>query len=165
MGDIEKSGAVLKRLKQTGVRVSMDDFGHGMLDLDSLREFPVDAIKIDSAFVRDIHTNPYTSAVTAGIISLAKSLKIHAVAKGVENEAQLDHLKNLQCDAFQGNLHGAAVAAGEIDGFLDRSRKVVVTEGKPFEPAADFEIESSASTQAEWKETAAAATDQKASAP
>lgn len=123
MNDIELSTSVLRRLKQAGVRLSIDDFGSGMLDLDCLREFPVDAIKIDAAFIRDIHTNPYTSAVTAGIISLARSLKIHSVAKGVESEEQLRDLQNLNCDAFQGNLYSAAAAAGEIETFLDRSRR------------------------------------------
>lgn len=160
MTDTEISNGLLRRLKQTGVRLSIDDFGSGMLDLDCLREFPVDAIKIDPAFVRDIHTNPYTSAVTAGIISLARSLKIHSVAKGVENDEQLKHLQQLQCDAFQGNLYSAAVAAGEIQPFLDRSRSVIVeSEPQNFEPG--IEIESTASVRAEWQpneaETAAGA--------
>lgn len=155
MSDMEGATGLLRRLKQAGVRLSIDDFGSGMLDLDCLREFPVDAIKIDPAFVRDIHTNPYTSAVTAGILSLARSLKIHSVAKGVEDEEQLAHLKTLQCDAFQGNLHGAAIAASEIQGYLDRSQVVVVeTQSKAVEPG--IEIVSTASTRAEWQGPSAA---------
>jgi hypothetical protein len=70
----------------------------------------------------------------------------------VENEEQLSHLKTLQCDAFQGNLHGAAIAATEIQGFLDKSKTIVVSEGKLFEPAPEIEIVSAATAQSEWFE-------------
>jgi diguanylate cyclase (GGDEF)-like protein len=157
MTDIDVSNATLRRLKQTGVRLSIDDFGSGMLDLDCLREFPVDAIKIDPAFVRDIHTNPYTSAVTAGIISLAHSLKIHSVAKGVENEDQLKHLSSLGCEAFQGNLYSAAVAAGEIQTFLDRSRTITVIDPVTQKVEPQMEIESTESVRSQWMEPGPAA--------
>ena len=155
MSDIETSTSVLRRLKQTGIRLSIDDFGSGMLDLDCLREFPVDAIKIDPAFVRDIHTNPYTSAVTAGIISLARSLKIHSVAKGVESEEQLKDLQNLNCDAFQGNLYSAAAAAGEIETFLDRSRMIIVDNVTEKLEPGNVEIESTQSVRSQWQEPVA----------
>jgi diguanylate cyclase (GGDEF)-like protein/PAS domain S-box-containing protein len=104
MNDAEAAVRILKSLKALGVRLSVDDFGTGFSSLAYLKRFPLDALKIDREFIRDITTDPDDAAITMAIISLAHSLKIKVVAEGVENATQLAFLKAQHCDEIQGYL-------------------------------------------------------------
>jgi diguanylate cyclase (GGDEF)-like protein/PAS domain S-box-containing protein len=103
--------ALLQRIKQCGVRLSLDDFGTGYCSLSYLKHFPVDALKIDRAFVRDVETDPDTAAITQAIIAMARSLGKTVVAEGVETVAQADYLREAGCEQLQGFLFGAAMDA------------------------------------------------------
>jgi EAL domain-containing protein (putative c-di-GMP-specific phosphodiesterase class I) len=102
MSHAEKSIAILQRLKLHGIRLSIDDFGTGYSSLAYLRRFPIDSLKIDRAFIRDVTTNLDDAAITTAIIGLAHSLKLKVVAEGVETAEQLGFLRDRQCDEIQG---------------------------------------------------------------
>ncbi len=94
--------SVLRELKSMGLTLAIDDFGTGYSNFTSLRQFGVSKLKIDRSFISDVATNPEDSAITAAIISMAKSLRLKVIAEGVENEAQMSILRSHQCDEIQG---------------------------------------------------------------
>ncbi|MCR4540844.1 EAL domain-containing response regulator [Pseudomonas sp. 18.1.10] len=94
----------LQRLRDMGVKIAIDDFGTGYSSLAYLRRFPLDTLKIDIAFIREVTSNPQDAAIARTIIELAHSLNLRAVAEGVETAAQLAFLKEAGCDQIQGYL-------------------------------------------------------------
>lgn len=94
----------LQRLREMGVKIAIDDFGTGYSSLAYLRRFVLDTLKIDIAFIREVTSNPQDAAIARTIIELAHSLKLRAVAEGVETAAQLAFLKEAGCDQIQGYL-------------------------------------------------------------
>lgn len=94
--------SVIQELKAIGLSVAIDDFGTGYSSFNYLRQFRVSKLKIDRSFIRDVAVNPDDAAITSGIISMAKSLKLKVIAEGVENEAQMSFLRTHQCDEIQG---------------------------------------------------------------
>lgn len=115
MQDIEEKAALLGRLGDLGVGLAIDDFGTGYSSLSYLKRLPVDSIKIDSSFVRDIGVDPNDEAIITAIVAMAHSLKLAVVAEGVETEAQLKALRALGCDEYQGFLESAALPAAEFE--------------------------------------------------
>ncbi len=112
--------AVLKlaALKALGVRLAIDDFGTGYSSLAYLKDFPIDKLKIDKSFVRDILDNAAAAEIAAIIIAMAKALKLESLAEGVEQEAQLEFLKSRGCDACQGYLFSRPMPADAISAIL-----------------------------------------------
>jgi EAL domain-containing protein (putative c-di-GMP-specific phosphodiesterase class I) len=102
MKDAAEAARTLTGLKALGIRISVDDFGTGYSSLAYLKRFPLDELKIDRAFIRDIVTDPNDAAIALSIISLAHSLKLKVVAEGVETEEQLGFLRAHGCDEMQG---------------------------------------------------------------
>ena len=109
MSDAEASVVILEHLSQMGVLVSIDDFGTGYSSMSYLRRFPVDKLKIDRTFIKEIVTRPDDASIVRAIVSLAHSLRLKVVAEGVETREQLDFLKSLRCDHYQGYLFSPAV--------------------------------------------------------
>ena len=114
MGDAETAIGVLRNLKGMGVNISIDDFGTGYSSLSHLRRFPIDTLKIDQSFVRDLTTNEDDAAITSAIISMAKSLRLRVVDEGVESQEQLDFLFTEGCDAVQGYHYCRPLPAEEF---------------------------------------------------
>jgi len=112
--------ARLRDLKDMGVQLSIDDFGTGYSSLSYLKRFPVDALKIDQSFIRDVTTDPEDAAITTSILLMGKSLKLKIVAEGVETESQLQFLRVLECDEAQGFLFGRPMPASEARALLAR---------------------------------------------
>ncbi len=111
---VEHSVEVLERLRELGVQVAIDDFGTGYSSLSHLKHLPVDALKIDQLFLRNIPEDADNRAITAAIVSMGHSLGLRVIAEGVESEGQLAFLRMQGCDEVQGNLFGAAVPAEVI---------------------------------------------------
>jgi EAL domain-containing protein (putative c-di-GMP-specific phosphodiesterase class I) len=110
----ESTSITLRKLKELGISISIDDFGTGYSNLAYLKRFPVDALKIDIAFIRDLATNVDDAAITAAIINMAHSLRLRVIAEGVETREQLDFLSVHGCDEVQGYLFSRPLPASEI---------------------------------------------------
>ncbi|HZX33649.1 MAG TPA: EAL domain-containing protein [Rhodocyclaceae bacterium] len=114
MQDPERTIAILGRLKSLGLRISLDDFGTGYSSLSYLKAFPIDTLKIDQSFVRDITEDPEDMAIAFAVISLAHSLKHYVIAEGVETESQLNVLRRHRCDQVQGYFFSRPLPAEEF---------------------------------------------------
>ncbi len=115
MQNLGEKAALLNRLGELGVGISIDDFGTGYSSLSYLKTLPVDAIKIDSSFVRDIGLDANDEAIVRAIIAMAHSLKLSVIAEGVETGAQFESLKALGCDEYQGFHASPALPPAEFE--------------------------------------------------
>ena len=102
MREPERAAKVMQGLRAMGVRISIDDFGTGHSSLGYLKRFPIDRLKVDRSFVRDLPHNNDDVAITRAVIAMAHSLRMTVVAEGVEHQDQFDLLRNEGCDEFQG---------------------------------------------------------------
>jgi diguanylate cyclase (GGDEF)-like protein/PAS domain S-box-containing protein len=124
MEDVEAAIRTMSELKLMGVKLSIDDFGTGYSSLSYLRRFPVDVLKIDRSFVRDIPGSEDDAAMVAAIIELARGLRMRVIAEGVETEAQLDYLKRRGCDEVQGHVYARAASGADVEAMLRMGRQV-----------------------------------------
>ncbi|HEU4619797.1 MAG TPA: GGDEF domain-containing protein, partial [Gammaproteobacteria bacterium] len=126
MADSRRAGAMLKRLRDAGVTVAIDDFGTGHSSLQILSRLPIDVLKIDRSFVRDLPSSRSDRLIVQTTITLASSLGMKTVAEGVETQEQLDVLADLGCDAVQGYLLHRPVPAAELAAWMNaRKRRVL----------------------------------------
>jgi PAS domain S-box-containing protein/diguanylate cyclase (GGDEF)-like protein len=114
MADADKSVALLAQLKAMGIRLAIDDFGTGYSNLNYLKRFPVDRLKLDRSFVHDLEADPDDLAIARAVIAMAHGLRLSVVAEGVETKGQLALLADLGCDLVQGWLFSRAVPAEEF---------------------------------------------------
>ncbi|RDI99173.1 EAL domain-containing protein [Dyella solisilvae] len=110
----DQSRALMQHIKELGVSLALDDFGTGYCSLSYLKYFPIDALKIDRTFVRDIATDADNAAITDAIIAMAHSLDMTVVAEGVETITQAEHLRSAGCSLLQGFLFGGALPPEEL---------------------------------------------------
>jgi diguanylate cyclase (GGDEF)-like protein/PAS domain S-box-containing protein len=118
MRDLPKALEVLTALKRLGVWLAIDDFGTGYSSLSSVKRFPIDVIKVDRSFIRDIPQDSDDKALTEAIIRMAKSLSLTVVAEGVETKEQVDFLQQHACDEFQGYYFSKPVPAEDFSALL-----------------------------------------------
>ena len=111
MEHADGSVQILEELSRMGVLVSIDDFGTGYSSMSYLRRFPIDKLKIDRSFIKDLTTNADAASIVKAIISLGHSLQLKVIAEGVETAQQLEQLRELGCDQFQGFYRSAAGAS------------------------------------------------------
>lgn len=122
----EKAAISFAALKEKGVTCAIDDFGTGYSSLSYLKELPIDRLKIDKSFVKDI---PGDTAIATAIIALGHSMQLKVVAEGVENSAQKNTLFELECDFCQGALYGMPMSASSFEGLLIKQAKATNTGG------------------------------------
>jgi diguanylate cyclase (GGDEF)-like protein len=115
MRDVDTTRAALQRLGAAGLSLSIDDFGTGYSSLGYLRQFPVDALKIDRSFVNDLPVNSDAVAICGAILAMARELKLIVIAEGVETDAQLEFLRAHGCDQAQGYLISRPIRAQELE--------------------------------------------------
>jgi diguanylate cyclase len=115
MSDPEESIAILEQLSAMGILVSVDDFGTGYSSMSYLRRLPIDKLKIDRVFINEIVSRPEDASIVRAIVSLAHSLRLKVVAEGVETPAQLDFLKAVGCDEYQGYHFSRPLPSNEFE--------------------------------------------------
>jgi diguanylate cyclase (GGDEF)-like protein/PAS domain S-box-containing protein len=118
MSNAEDTITVLRNLKALGIQISIDDFGTGYSSLAYLKRFPIDKLKIDIAFVREVTSNPDDAAIVLAIINMAHSLKLQVIAEGVERDAQLAYLRRHGCDEMQGYYFSKPVSEQDFEAML-----------------------------------------------
>jgi diguanylate cyclase (GGDEF)-like protein len=118
MKDPDATARRLNAIKQLGVRVAVDDFGTGYSSLAYLRQFPVDTLKIDRAFVQGIASSKESAALIQTLIELGKALNLETLGEGIEDLAQLEHLQRARCDSGQGFLFARPLEADALTEFL-----------------------------------------------
>ena len=128
MRDPEHAATLLHDLKAMGIHISVDDFGTGYSSLSYLKRFPLDSVKIDRSFIRDIPGDGDDAAITQAIIAMAHSLRLGVIAEGVETKEQLQFLRVNGCDQMQG-YHFSRPLPG--DQFLRLLQGAVVADAKP----------------------------------
>lgn len=114
----------LHRLSAAGFSIALDDFGTGYASLSHLKQFPIDVIKIDQRFVRDLETDPDDAAIVRTVLNLAYSLGIRTVAEGVETRQQIEYLRAGGCHVAQGFHFGAALPAAEVPAIIGRAKAI-----------------------------------------
>ncbi|MDO8932878.1 MAG: EAL domain-containing protein, partial [Rhodocyclaceae bacterium] len=136
MQDPEQTIRLLRQLKELGLRISLDDFGTGYSSLSHLRRFPIDVLKVDQSFVRDVTTSNDDAAIAASIIALAHSLQLAVIAEGVETPAQLQYLRRQRCDMMQGYYFAKPVPADECAAMRAAGKRLSAADLQPFDAAA-----------------------------
>jgi EAL domain-containing protein (putative c-di-GMP-specific phosphodiesterase class I) len=116
LSKLAEAGAALTTLKALGVAVSVDDFGTGYSSLNYIKDLPVDSLKIDREFVRDMTRSSVAMEIVNSTIAMAHRINLRVVAEGVENAEQFYLLRSMGCDSAQGYLFGKALPAAEIEG-------------------------------------------------
>jgi diguanylate cyclase (GGDEF)-like protein/PAS domain S-box-containing protein len=133
LDDTEVTIRVMEELKAMGVKLALDDFGTGWSSLGYLRRFPLDRIKIDRSFVRDIVNDHSTAAIVHSILGLARDLNLDCVAEGVETADQLEHLRRQNCAEIQGYLFSRPVEIAQIEDLLRQMQNDADTASLPLE--------------------------------
>ena len=126
----ERTMVILGSLKKLGVQVSIDDFGTGYSSLAYLRRFPINKLKIDIAFIRDITTNPDDATIALTIIRMAHALNLQVIAEGVESAAQLAYLRHHHCDQMQGYYFSRPLAVPELERMLREDQRLMLPDGQ-----------------------------------
>jgi EAL domain-containing protein (putative c-di-GMP-specific phosphodiesterase class I) len=116
--DIGHVSRCLLALTNLGVNISVDDFGTGYSSFHYLKNFPIDRLKIDRSFVRDIEQDPSDAEIVAAIIAMAHNLNIQVIAEGVENAEQMEFLRKHRCDEMQGYFWSPPVTSQNIERML-----------------------------------------------
>jgi diguanylate cyclase (GGDEF)-like protein len=114
MQDVERTIVTLRALRDIGVKLSLDDFGTGFSSLAYLKRFPIDKLKLDQSFVRNLTTDENDAAIVRAVIALGHSLKLRVIAEGVETADQLMLLRKWKCDEYQGSLYSPPLPAGRL---------------------------------------------------
>jgi diguanylate cyclase (GGDEF)-like protein/PAS domain S-box-containing protein len=126
MGNAEVGVAMLHELKEIGISLSVDDFGTGYSSLSYLKRFPIDTLKIDQSFVRDVTSDADDAAIAGTIIAMGHSLNLHVLAEGVETDEQLLFLRAHGCDQVQGYLFSQPLPAARVEQLLREGRRLAL---------------------------------------
>ena len=136
MDDVELTSSILTTLHTLGVQVAIDDFGTGHSSLGYLARFPIDVVKIDQSFVRDIDHDRVKSAIVSAVVALSQAIGSTTVVEGVETLAQLEELQNLGCDVAQGYYFARPVSAAAKATAKRKFRRCKLMLAPPLPPPA-----------------------------
>ncbi len=120
MNNIDAAAETMIAMSDLGIRISIDDFGTGYSSLNHLKRFPISTVKVDRSFVSDITTDSDDAAIVSAIIAMAHNMGLNVIAEGVETQAQLNYLRNLDCDEIQGYLLSPPLPTNEVEQLLNK---------------------------------------------
>lgn len=129
MSDADSTVAIVRDLKNVGIRFAVDDFGTGYSSLGYLRRFDIDVLKIDRSFVSGIGVQPSDETIVRTVLAMAHSLGLEVVAEGVETEAQMAFLARHECDLVQGYVIAPALPAKKLERLLVERRGAATSAG------------------------------------
>jgi EAL domain-containing protein (putative c-di-GMP-specific phosphodiesterase class I) len=129
MHDIPVTISVLRTLQSMGIQIAIDDFGTGYSSLSSLKHFPLDKLKIDQSFVRELVTDSFDAAIVKALIALGHGLKLEVIAEGVETQEQLAFLRSVKCDGVQGYLLSRPLSAENATNLFINKTTLSLLEG------------------------------------
>jgi EAL domain-containing protein (putative c-di-GMP-specific phosphodiesterase class I) len=115
MHDLEETVATVRKIKDAGISLAMDDFGTGYSSLSYIQRFPLDVLKIDRSFVKDLEFNKDNAVICNTIIAMAHNLGLKVIAEGVETQAQFDYLRDHGCDQIQGFFFSKPLPAEQLE--------------------------------------------------
>jgi diguanylate cyclase (GGDEF)-like protein/PAS domain S-box-containing protein len=121
MENIDRASDLLKEFQQKGIQISIDDFGTGYSSLNYLKQLPIDTLKIDQSFIRNIQTDKSDKIIVNTIIAMAHGLEFSVIAEGVEDDYQRDYLKEMKCDMLQGYYFGKSLSAENFETLLGQN--------------------------------------------
>ncbi|KGA97218.1 diguanylate cyclase [Alkalihalobacillus alcalophilus ATCC 27647 = CGMCC 1.3604] len=119
MIDLENTVKTLQEIRDLGVHISIDDFGTGYSSFSYIKHLPVDTLKIDASFIRDIHVNKESLAIVKGIVDIAQALNMNVIAEGIESQEQLNRLSEQGCSQGQGFLFSQPLSNNEFEDYLN----------------------------------------------
>ncbi len=128
MENIDRASSLLKEFQQKGIQISIDDFGTGYSSLNYLKQLPIDTLKIDQSFIRNIQTDKSDKIIVNTIIAMAHGLEFSVIAEGVEDAYQRDYLKEMKCDMLQGFYFGKSLSAKDFETLLGQNEHLSGTE-------------------------------------
>jgi len=123
MQDWKTTAEILRALKALGVKIALDDFGTGYSSLSYMKRFPIDALKIDQSFIRDMTTDSDDASIVSAVINMGRSLNMRVIAEGIQTRDQLKFLKDRDCPEGQGYYFGPPVSAKEFSEILSDPRQ------------------------------------------
>jgi diguanylate cyclase (GGDEF)-like protein len=146
LDDNDETASCLRELRAMGVKISLDDFGTGYSALSYLSRVPLDVLKMDRAFIRDVHSDPSALGVASAVVAMAHSLNLRVVAEGVDCAEQIEPLRRMGCDLIQGFIFSAALDAEEFGKYLTpEGRRIplqsVEPQGHPTADSVDVELQ------------------------
>lgn len=121
MENIDRASSLLKEFQQKGIKISIDDFGTGYSSLNYLKQLPIDTLKIDQSFIRNIQNNKNDKIIVNTIIAMAHGLEFLVIAEGVEDAYQRDYLKEMKCDMLQGFYFGKSLSVKDFETLLEQN--------------------------------------------
>src|SRR5690242_14627087 len=145
MRNVARAVRLLDAIQSRGIRLAIDDFGTGYSSMSLMKQFPIDTIKIDRSFVRDLPRDSEDQAIAQAIISMGKALGMTVVAEGVETAEQHAFLRNHDCDEMQGYLFSKPLPAGELATLL---RSTPLLGSPPLQPEAGADVEPASTAKA-----------------
>jgi EAL domain-containing protein (putative c-di-GMP-specific phosphodiesterase class I) len=131
MQNVDQATATMRAISDRGVQLAIDDFGTGYSSMSLMKHFPVNTLKIDRCFVRDLGESAQDRAISAAIITLGRALGMTIVAEGVETVEQDAILRGYQCDEFQGFLFSRPVSADQIGALLSKGGSLIEKVASP----------------------------------